>query len=86
MRNSPTRFLVASGLILILVWLVYATLFAGIPYQDPTAEMSASYAFHSRVSSTILVIGLGALLLGMLCRVLKILLKKLGKMQESTKR
>ena len=85
MRNFPARFLVASGLILVLVWFVYGSIFAGIPYQDPTPEMSANYAFHSRVSDTIQVIGLSALLIGMVGGVSNFLFKKLGKMQEPPK-
>ena len=85
MRNFPTRFLFASGLILVLVWFVYGSIFAGIPYQNPTPEMSANYAFHSSVSGTILVIGLGALLIGMVGGVSKFLFKKFGKMQEPPK-
>lgn len=83
MRNFPTRFLIASGFVLILAWFVYATIFAGIPYQDPTPEMTANYAFHSRVSNIILAFGLGALLIGIVGGLSKLLLKKIGNMQES---
>jgi len=47
--------------------------------------MGANYAFHSGVSNTILVIGLGALFVDMVGGVLKLLFKKLGKMQGSPK-
>jgi hypothetical protein len=85
MRNFPTRGLITCGLVLLLVWFVYASFFAGIPYQDPTPEMSANYAFHSSVSNAILVIGLGALFVGMVGGVARLLLKKLGKMQKPPK-
>jgi cytochrome bd-type quinol oxidase subunit 2 len=85
MRNFPTRFLVVSSIIVILFGFVYASIFAGIPYQDPTPEMSANYKFHSSISNIILVIGLGTLLLGMVGGIVKFIYKKLGKTQESLK-
>jgi len=84
MRNFPTRFLIASSLIVILVGFVYGSIFAGIPYPDPTPEMSARYAFHSSISNTILVIGLGALLIGIVGGIAKFTLKNLSKTQEVT--
>ncbi len=38
------------GIGILLVGLVYDVLFAGIPYQDPTPEIQASYDFHSSVA------------------------------------
>jgi len=85
MRNFPARLLVVGGLIVILFGFIYGLIFAGIPYQDPTPEMSANYDFHFSVSNIILVIGFGALLLGMIGAVAKFMFKKLGKMQRSHK-
>jgi hypothetical protein len=85
MRNFPARLLVVGGLIIILFGFVYGSIFAGIPYQDPTPEMSANYDFHFSVSNIILVIGFGTLFLGMVGAVVKFILKKLGKMQGSHK-
>jgi len=47
--------------------------------------MSANYDFHFSVSNIIVVIGLGALLVGMVGAVVKFMFKKLGKTQESHK-
>jgi len=85
MRNFPSRLLVVGGLILIVFGFVYGSIFAGIPYQDPTPKMSANYDFHFSVSNIIVVIGLGALLVGMVGAVVKFMFKKLGKTQESHK-
>ena len=83
MRNYPTRFLVVSSIIVILFGFVYTSIFAGIPYPDPTPEMSANYEFHSSISKITLVIGLGMLFLGMVAGIVKFIFKKLGKTQES---
>lgn len=85
MRKFPARSLVVGGLIVIFFGFVYGSIFAGIPYQDPTPEMSANYDFHFSVSNIIVVIGLGALLLGMIGAVAKFMFKKLGKTQGSHK-
>jgi hypothetical protein len=50
------------GIIVIVGAFVYDVLFAGIPYQDPTPEMTASYIFHSQVAAVGYVIGLFILL------------------------
>lgn len=54
----------ATGLCLLLGGFVYDIVFAGIPYPDPTPEMSASYAFHSHIASLIRWVGLGGIFLG----------------------
>ncbi|MFO8148870.1 MAG: hypothetical protein R6T93_01105 [Trueperaceae bacterium] len=56
--------LVATGLALVFAGLVYDVAFAGIPYQDPTPEMTADYARHARVASLIRWVGLGVALAG----------------------
>ncbi len=45
------------GLVVILAGFVYDVLFAGIPYQDPTPELAARYAFQSGVAEVIRVAG-----------------------------
>ena len=85
MRKFPARFLIISGIIVILFGFVYGSIFAGIPYQDPTPEMSANYNFHSRVSNIILVIGLGSLFLGMLGALVKFIFNNICKTNESHK-
>lgn len=85
MRNFPAGLLVAASLIVILIGFVYGSIFAGIPYQDPSPDMSANYNFHVSVSNIILVIGLCTLFLGIAGAISKFILKKLGKKQESDK-
>jgi hypothetical protein len=48
-----------TGLLLLMLGFCYDLLFAGIPYQDPTPELTASYEFHSRVAERIEPAGAG---------------------------
>ena len=51
--------LLILGLAIIFAGFIYDVLYAGIPYQDPTPTMEASYEFHSRIASIIRWSGLG---------------------------
>jgi hypothetical protein len=53
-----------AGLFLLVGGFVYETMFAGLPYQDPTPEMSASYARHVRTASVLCWTGMAVLLSG----------------------
>jgi len=56
MSNAPKlkpAFLITLGVIIIIAGFVYDVIFAGIPYQDPTPAMLASYNFHVQVASII---------------------------------
>jgi hypothetical protein len=54
----------AVGIMVVIGGLFYDALFAGIPYQDPTPEMTARYDFHSNVALAIRWTGLGIALVG----------------------
>ena len=56
----------AAGALLLLFGFVYDVLFAGIPYQDPTPELAASYAWHAKVAIAIRRSGLGLGMLGVI--------------------
>ena len=64
MKQRIPFLLIAAGIALLLGGFVYDILFAGIPYQDPTPQMQASYNFHARVASVIRWIGVGVILFG----------------------
>ena len=49
-KPSP---LLVLGIIIILAGFAYDIIFAGIPYQDPTPVLLASYNFHAQVASII---------------------------------
>ncbi|WP_145372124.1 hypothetical protein [Maioricimonas rarisocia] len=57
--------LAAAGLLLLVTGFVYDVIFAGIPYQDPTPDMSARYARHAVIAAAIRWCGVGAVLLGL---------------------
>ena len=45
--------LATCGVAGMLLGFVYDILFAGLPYQDPTPEMQAEWAFHKDIADTI---------------------------------
>lgn len=67
-RFTPLWLLVA-GLGLLLGGLAWDLTFAGIPYQDPSPELAARYAFHQDIALTIEAAGLVLLGLGCLTGV-----------------
>ncbi|GDY23137.1 hypothetical protein LBMAG56_44840 [Verrucomicrobiota bacterium] len=64
MKRHWTATAIAIGILLLLAGLIYDIVFAGIPYQDPTPEMSARYARHSRIAAGIRWAGVVVLLGG----------------------
>lgn len=56
--------LIAAGALIALSGFVYDVLFAGIPYQDPTAELAARYEYHAWIASAILRCGICVFLIG----------------------
>jgi hypothetical protein len=74
--NFPTRKFIFSSIVVIICGLFYDLFFAGIPYQDPTPEMSARYAFHSAIAAAIYTIGFGGLLVGIFGGVAKFLVRQ----------
>ena len=71
MKRRLALLFLLVGILLILAGFLYDICFAGIPYQDPTPEMSASYARHARIASTIRYAGLLAFLTGVVVRILR---------------
>jgi len=68
--------LMGIGITIILLGFVYDVLFAGIPYQDPTPALQASYDFHSRIASIIRWSGTGIFMVGVLVGIIRRLMKK----------
>lgn len=66
MKRRWPFILIAAGFFLLLGGFIYDVEMAGIPYQDPTPEMSAHYTRHARIASAIRWCGLGACLFGAL--------------------
>ena len=64
MKRHRAATAIAIGFLLLLAGLLYDIAFAGIPYQDPTPEMSARYARHSRIAAGLRWAGVVVLLIG----------------------
>ncbi len=67
---------ITAGLSLFIVGFVYDVMFAGIPYQDPTPEMSARYTRHASVASAIRWCGAGVFLIGLLMGIVRLFARK----------
>jgi hypothetical protein len=76
MKRSWPFILIAVGLFLPIGGFIYDMIFAGIPYQDPTSEMSARYAYHSRVASTACLVGAGLFLVGSVAGAVRMIAKR----------
>lgn len=70
--------IIVTGLGLIFLGFVYDIVFAGIPYQDPTPEMTASYVFHSRIASVIEWAGLVIFPFGCLAGIIGLVARRRG--------
>ncbi len=68
--------LLAAGPVLLLAGFVYDVLFAGIPYQDPTPQMTASYDRHSAIAIAIYWSGILTLLVGFMAVIVRSLLRR----------
>jgi len=56
---------VVLGFVLIGAGYAYDSMFAGIPYQDPTPELAARYAYHAGIAAWIGRAGLAVLVVGL---------------------
>lgn len=65
-RIIKTIGLPTLGVFIVLNGFVYDVLFAGIPYQDPTAELQARYDLHAGVANVFYKTGGIVLLIGLL--------------------
>ena len=63
--------LLLLGIGIIFLGFLYDVMFAGIPYQDPTPALAATYTFHATVASIIRWLGTGIFLLGILVVVMR---------------
>jgi len=55
-----------AGFAIALIGLVYDTLFAGIPYQDPAPEIQSRWEFHKSLADLFYITGGIIFLLGLL--------------------
>jgi hypothetical protein len=71
MKRFWPRILMGVGLLVLVGGFAYDTMFAGLPYQDPTPQMSARYAHHSRIAGVICWTGVAVFLLGGLGSIIR---------------
>ena len=76
MKRHWPLVLIIVGITIIFVGFVYDVLFAGIPYQDPTPALQASYDFHSRIASIIRWSGVGLCTIGGMAEIVRGLMRK----------
>lgn len=62
--------MIALGAAIVVAGFVYDVFFAGIPFQDPTPELQASYTYHAGVALAIEVTGVIVALAGIAAGVL----------------
>jgi hypothetical protein len=65
-----------AGLLLLAGGFVYDVVYAGIPYQDPTPEMSARYAFHARIASIFYLSGAGFCVVGSAAGIIRMFIRR----------
>jgi len=76
MRRFLPIILILAGVFLLFSGLIYDVMFAGIPYQDPTPEMSARYAHHAHIASVIRWVGLWIFVAGALVGIIRLVLRR----------
>ena len=71
MKRLKPLLCIAGGLLIVFGGFIYDVMFAGIPYQDPTPEMLASYAHHAGIASKIRWFGVAVFLIGWVLGVIR---------------
>jgi len=74
-RFSPL-FLIATGLLVLVIGFIYDVEYAGIPYQDPTPEMSARYNHYAHIASLIRWFGFGIFLFGVITGIIRLVVRR----------
>ena len=64
-RLRPVH-LLAIGFVVFVLGFLYDGMFAGIPYQDPTAEMQANWLYHNKIASRVMLGGIVIFVTGFL--------------------
>ncbi|MEP1444408.1 MAG: hypothetical protein ABJK39_15485 [Hyphomicrobiales bacterium] len=72
-------FWIAAGAILVVSGFAYDLLFAGLPYQDPSPEIQASWIFHKGVAESIMVAGVTVLGIGCIWKAFQWIMRLLGR-------
>ncbi len=76
MKQLWALILIVMGLSLLFCGFVYDALFAGIPYQDPTPQLSERYAYHAHIASIMSWIGFGIFLFGIIAGLIHVIVRR----------
>jgi len=76
MKRYWPLILIAAGLFFLLAGFIYDMIFAGIPYQDSTPEMSVRYVRHAHIASAICWLGVAVLLFGLIAGISRLILRR----------
>lgn len=76
MKRFWPLILIAAGLFLLVGGFIYDVMFAGIPFQDPTPEMSARYAQQAQIGATICWLGVGVFAFGLLSSIVRLVVRR----------
>lgn len=58
MKIFKFKALLLLGLFILIAGFCYDFMFAGLPYQDPTAEQYAYWSYHGNIAKVIVITGL----------------------------
>jgi hypothetical protein len=70
-RRCLPWILILMGILTVIGGFLYDVIFAGIPYQDPTPEMSARYDHHAGIASVLRWSGVALCVFGMVCGIIR---------------
>lgn len=66
MKRPRALHVTLAGLVLVVAGFLYDLAFAGLPYQDPTAEMQAGWLWHKAVADRIILGGIAVFVIGLI--------------------
>lgn len=69
--------LIVIGIILFLAGIYFACIKAGLPYQDPTLEMTKKWLFYYHLGKNFSTFGVIAVMLGIIGRITTFVKKKM---------
>ena len=76
MKRFWPLILIAAGLLVVVAGFIYDVEYAGIPYQDPTPEMSAHYIHYAHIATSIRWFGFGVFLFGVIANIIRLVVRR----------
>lgn len=82
MKRRYGPFIIILGVVLVMLGFVYEGIFAGIPYQDPTPELSQKYMYYVNIGQLFYKIGFPVLAAGLLIILIQKIIKLLHRYRQ----